>query len=92
MSGNSLSADDQARVDQILDRVMGMARSELEQAAAMLVTRPNSEFFGQTEFLLRDAVHRIGARLLDAALEERKKGGTLGAPSAARSAEPTPSS
>jgi hypothetical protein len=76
MSALPLTAEDQVRVDEILDTVVGMAKVELRLMAELLVSKSNAEFFGETEFLLRDAMHRIGARLLDASLEERKKGGT----------------
>lgn len=89
MLKRQLTADEQARVDEILDQVMGPARIELRHLAELLVSKPNSEFFGETEFLLRDGVHRIGARLIDAALEERKKGGTKGPASAVRNARKT---
>ncbi len=76
MSKQELTAEDQLRVNAILDQVMGAARVELEELATLLATRSNTEFFGETEFLVRDGVHRIGARLYDAALDERKKRGT----------------
>ncbi len=44
----------------------------------ILSSNQNSELFGQTEFAVREAVHRIGAVALDAALDERKKRGTKG--------------
>jgi hypothetical protein len=66
-----------------------VARVELRLLAELLVSKPNSEFFGETEFLLRDGVHRIGTRLMDAALEERKKRGTKGPASAARNVRKT---
>lgn len=76
MSKRELTAEDRARVTAIVDQVMGAARVEIEELATLLATRSNAEFFGETEFLVRDGVHRIGARLYDAALEERKKRGT----------------
>jgi hypothetical protein len=44
----------------------------------LLASKPNRELLGHTEFQIRDACHRIGACAVDAALEERKKGGTKG--------------
>ena len=37
-----------------------------------------SEKCRKTEFEVRDAVHRLGAQALQAALDERKKGATRG--------------
>ena len=85
MKARELSADDQARVEEILDQVVGMAKVELRMAAELLAGKPNAEFFGATEFVVREMMHKIGARLFDAALEERKKRGTeVPAPAAPR--------
>ena len=51
----------------------------------LMASKQNGEMLGQTEFQLRDMVHRIGALTLEAAVNERrKKGGTKGAASPAR--------
>jgi len=43
----------------------------------LITSKPNGEMFGKTEFQLRDMVHRIGAIVLEAAVDgRRKKGGT----------------
>lgn len=76
MSERLMTSEESARVEEILDNVLGHARVELKKLAELLVTKPNGEFFGETEFLVRDAMHRIGSRLYDASLDERKKGGT----------------
>jgi hypothetical protein len=44
----------------------------------LLMSKPDAELFGKTEFELRDRVHAIGAQALETALQERKKGGTTG--------------
>lgn len=76
MSTHAVAPEEADRVKAILDNVLGMAEVELRLAAELLVSKPNAEFFGDTEFQVREAMHRIGARLYDAALEERKKRGT----------------
>ena len=40
--------------------------------------QPSSFLLGETKFLIRDAVHRLGAEGIDAALAERKKKGYQG--------------
>ena len=37
---------------------------------------PDRQLLGQTEFEVRDLVHKIGAKAFETALDERKKGGT----------------
>jgi hypothetical protein len=55
---------------------MAKARAEVRQMARLLASKPNRELLGRTEFQIRDSCHRIAAHALDAALEQRKKGGT----------------
>lgn len=86
MDLSHLSPENQAEAARILDRAMARARVELGAAAALVASKADGELFGRTEFQIRDMVHRIGAALLDAALEERKKGGTSGLPPAVRAA------
>ena len=73
-----LTAEQESEADRILDVVKGAAEVELRQIARLLASKSNRELFGATEFRLRDVVHGIGARALEAALEERKKRGTAG--------------
>jgi len=42
----------------------------------LLAAKPTTQLLGATEFEVREAVHRLGARTLEAALDGRKKGGT----------------
>jgi hypothetical protein len=49
---------------------------EARRLARLLAAKPDAQLLGKTEFEVRDAVHRLGAQALEAALDERKKGGT----------------
>lgn len=60
--------DETARIKDIV-----MAKVRVEAMAEMMVSKSNEEFFGGTEFVVRDRCHKIGAHVLDAALEERKR-------------------
>lgn len=73
--GRALTAEEEAEAQRIADIVVGRMRAEALALGRMLVSKSNGELFGQTEFQVRDAVHRVGAAALDAALEERKKRG-----------------
>jgi hypothetical protein len=44
--------------------------------ARLLVSKKARDLFGTTEFELRDRCHRLGAQLLQTALDERKKRAT----------------
>lgn len=74
----SLEMTDEQReeVARIQDVVMAKMRVEVAAMAELMVLKSNREFFGETEFVLRDRCHTIGSHVLDAALEERKKRGT----------------
>ena len=50
--------------------------SDLRKMARLLASKPYKELLGQTEFEVRDLAHGLGARALQTALDERKKGGT----------------
>lgn len=53
------------------------ANEEAEAVARMLSESADGDLLGKAEFALRDAVHRVGAKTLEAAANERaKKRGT----------------
>jgi hypothetical protein len=68
-----LNAEEQ-RIYELLGQV---SDQELRRMAKLLAGKGNSELFGQTEFELRDRVHALGARALEAVAEERQKKGRL---------------
>jgi hypothetical protein len=41
-----------------------------------MASKPDRQLLGKTEFEVRDLVHKIGAKAIETALDERKKGGT----------------
>lgn len=73
----------------IEDRLKAVFAVEARRMARLLATKANRELFGETEFALREAVHRIAAGGLETALEERKKGGIKVRASSARSVKRT---
>jgi hypothetical protein len=46
--------------------------------ARLLASKKDRDLLGQTEFEVRDRVHAIGAKAIQTALSERKKGATKG--------------
>jgi hypothetical protein len=55
-----------------------------------LASKPDAQLLGKTEFEVRDAVHRLGAKAIETALRERKKGGTAAPASPAPTAGAMP--
>jgi hypothetical protein len=51
---------------------------DLRKMAKLLASKPYNKLLGPTEFEVRDIVHDLGAKALQTALDERKKGDTEG--------------
>src|SRR5262249_32838119 len=83
-----LTAEQEAEARRIYDALKASADADLLALARLLASKADGEIFGATEFQVRDAVHRIGAKALETARQGRKKGGTTApaapAPAAAR--------
>jgi hypothetical protein len=78
MSRPLLTPDQAELSDRIFHSLRQAADVELRRLADLLASKPDRQLLGQTEFEVRDLVHRIGAKALETALDERKKGGTEG--------------
>jgi hypothetical protein len=76
MSELELTVEQEAEAARIAKIISQKVQDEAVQIARLLVSKPDAEFFGKTEYEVRDRVHRIGACALETALEERKKGAT----------------
>ena len=66
-------ADEAERIEDILS---AKAQATVRYLAQLMASKGNGQLFGETEFLMRDAVHRLGAEGIDIALHERKKKAT----------------
>jgi hypothetical protein len=88
MSRPTLTPEQRAEAQRIYEVLRSATDADLREVAELLAGKADGELFGATEFQVRDAVHRIGARAIEAALEGRKKGATTApaapAPAAAR--------
>jgi hypothetical protein len=87
-----LTPQQEADARRIYDVLKAAAEDDLLALARLLASKPDSQIFGQTEFQVRDLVHKIGAKAIEAALDGRKKGGTRGPAPAARPATAPPAS
>jgi hypothetical protein len=63
------------RIERIL---MESVRDDIRSISQLLASKGDRQLLGQTEFEVRDLVHKIGAKALETALDERKKGDTKG--------------
>ncbi len=78
MSWSHLFAEQADLAERIFQNLRQATDSDLHNLAGLLASKPDRQLLGQTEFEVRDAVHKIGAKAFEAALDERKKGGTKG--------------
>jgi hypothetical protein len=73
-----LAADQEAEAKRLGEIIAAKAKQEALALARMLVAKAPAELLGETEFQVRERVQQLGAFALQAALNERKKGGTQG--------------
>ena len=87
-----LPSDQQAEARRLLDHLSAACAADLEGLACLLASKADRDLLGRTEFEVRDRVHAIGAKAVEAALAGRKKGGTTAPAAPARTAAGPPSS
>jgi hypothetical protein len=71
-----LTPEQIADAERIYQAFRNASENEQWRIAQLLASKPDHELLGQTEYQVRDLVHRIGAKAIETALEGRKKGGT----------------
>jgi len=67
-----IKSEEERRIYEALGEAFEQERARM---AKMLASKPTNKIFGEGEFELRDHIHRIGARALEVAAEERQKKG-----------------
>jgi hypothetical protein len=88
-----LTPEQRDEADRIERRLLAAVSDEVRGIAELLASKPDAQLLGATEFQVRDRVHKIGARAIETALDERKKGGTkVPAPDARPARAPASSS
>jgi hypothetical protein len=78
MDDVKLTTEQEQQAQAILHRIEDLYRDEARRVARLFASKANSEILGKTEFELRDRLLQLGAASVEAALDERKKGGTKG--------------
>lgn len=87
-----LTEEQQALAQRIRQRIQERLSDEWQTLSELLACRQFSQLLGQTEFDVRDIVHKMGALALETALTERKKGDTPAAATPAPTVRKRPSS
>ena len=89
---DALPPEQQPEARRLLAALQQAATADLEELACLLAGKADADLLGATEFQVRDAVLRIGAKALEAALDGRKKGATTAPAGPAPAARRPPSS
>jgi hypothetical protein len=92
MSEPSLTPEQEAAAQRLAAVILEKTKAETLRIARLLVSKADEDLLGATEFEVRDRVHGIGARAIETALNERKKGGIKGPVPPARTATKRPGS
>lgn len=92
MNDDALTQEQEEAAARIEDIMKARAKAKIRKMARELASKEDAELFGETEYRIRDMLHELGAEAIDAALEERKKGGIKGPASPAPSVANRPAS
>lgn len=72
MPSPTLSAEQEAEAQELATRIRQAIDAEVLRMARLVVSKAPQDLFGQTEFDLRDIVLRIGAKVYELYLAEKK--------------------
>jgi hypothetical protein len=72
MTLTTLTAEQETEAQQLAQRIEQASRSDILELARLLVSKREAEIFGETEFQVRDLVHRIGATAYQEHLAQKK--------------------
>ena len=73
MSSIPLSAEQEVEAKALEAKIQAAVQKEIADLARLIVSKPDRELFGLTEFQVRDIVLRIGAKVYEEHLREKKK-------------------
>lgn len=91
MPSQPLAPEQEAQAQALLARLRPHVEEDLLALARLLVSKEDRDLFGDTEFAVRDLVHRLGAKAYSTHLADKKRG-TKAPASSARTASTAPSS
>ena len=78
MDAPILTPEQAAEAERLFQVLRPAVEDELRRLTHLLASKPDDKLLGKTEFEVRDQVHTIGAKAIETALNERKKGATKG--------------
>lgn len=78
MARSHLTPEQEAEAQRIAAITGKRAQEEALQMARIMVSKPDAELLGATEFEIRERAHKLAAHVIETAVNERKKGATKG--------------
>ncbi len=78
MSDLQLTPEQEAEAQRLATLIAQKAHEEALRMARILVSKPDAQLLGETEFEVRDRAHELAAHAIETAVNRRKKGGTTG--------------
>ena len=88
MLSTTLTSEQEAEAQRLAQRIHDQSRADILELARLLVSKPEAEIFGETEFQVREVVHRVGAAALEIHLAEKKTAIVAPASSALTASKP----
>ncbi len=68
----TLTVEQEAAAQRLAQQIQDQSREDILALARLLVSKQEAELFGETEFQVRDLVHRLGAKAFEAHVAEKK--------------------
>ncbi len=76
MTALDLTPEQEAHAQELARALHKALEGDILQMTRLLASKPDHQVLGQTEFQIRDLVHKIGAKTIQAELDARQKKGT----------------
>jgi hypothetical protein len=73
-----LTPEQEAHAQELAKTVLKALEADILQMTRLSASKPDHQVLGQTEFQVRDIVHQIGAKAIQAELDARQKKVTKG--------------
>lgn len=88
MTPITLSAEQEAEAQRLTQQIQAESHEDILELARLLVSKRESEIFGETEFQAREVVHRVAAKAFTVHLREKKTATAVPASFAATASKP----
>jgi hypothetical protein len=78
VSPSDLTPEQEAHAQELAKTVFKTLEGDVLKMTRLLASKPDPQVLGTTEFQIRDIVHEIGAKTIQAELDARQKKGIKG--------------